>query len=257
MSADSKTPEEPRVEPAAEATEPSSRPPKEPSPKPGLSRVALVVLVAGAAHALAFRPEVAGSTSLWWWMLGGYGILTGVALHFLWQEGTLGARLTPRWGDFSIGFLTASILLLGSWLARGALAPSDTARYAWLYRFYLQLGDPELLQKSAVLTLTLLSLALTEELVWRGMVVDLLAARFGSRRGWIVSALLYAVATLPTVYLLADPAAGPNPLLPTAALGAGMVWSFVAARLGRLPPVIISHMAFSYFTVVQFRWPGV
>lgn len=223
----------------------------------GLLRVVLVVLLAGVTHALAFRSSIAGSTSVFWWMLGGSLLLAAVALHFYWREGTLFARLTPRWGDFSIGFLLAAILLLGSWLARGALAPSDTPRYAWLYRVYLHLGDPEVLQRSAALTLTLLSLAIIEELVWRGMVIDLLAARFGSRRGWIASALLYSVATLPTVFLLADQNAGPNPLLPIAALGAGLVWSFAAARLGRLPPVMISHMAFSYFSVVQFRWPGV
>lgn len=244
------TPEEPKagLEPAV---------PAENAGPPRLTRVWLVVLLAGAAHALAFRPTLSGSTALWWWLLGLYVLPVLVSLHYLWQEGTLRERLAPRWGDLSIGFLTASVLLVGSWLARGALAPSDTPRYAWLYRLYLQLGDPEVLQTSAALTLALLSVAIAEEIVWRGMVLDLLAARFGTRRGWILSAVLYAVATLPTVFLLRDPTAGLNPLLPTAAMGAGIVWSFVAARLGRLPPVMIAHMAFSYFSVVQFRWPGI
>jgi membrane protease YdiL (CAAX protease family) len=222
----------------------------------GLTRAALVVVVAGTIHALAFRPSLTGTMALWWWMLGGYALLTAVALHYLWQEGTFVDRLAPRWGDLSIGFVTAAVLLLASWLARGALAPSDTPRYAWLYRLYLQLGDPEVLQNSAALTLALLAIAVAEELVWRGMVLDILTVRFGSRSGWMLAALLYACATLPTLYALRDPVAGPNPLLPTAALGAGIVWSFVAARLGRLPPVMISHMVFSYFSVVQFRWPG-
>lgn len=233
-------------------------PPAQPDarPRPSLLRVGLVVAVTAAAHALAFRPALSGSTALWWWLLGGYVVLAGIAVHYLFQEGTLLDRLAPRWGDLSIGAVLAAALLLGSWLARGALAPSDTARYAWLYRLYVQLGDPEIVQQSIALTIVLLLVAVLEELVWRGLVLDLLTVRFGSRRGWMLATLLYAVGTLPTVYMLRDPIAGPNPLLPTAAIGAGLVWSFVAARLGRLPPVMISHMAFTYFSVVQFRWPG-
>jgi membrane protease YdiL (CAAX protease family) len=179
-----------------------------------------------------------------------------VARHYFWDQGTLVERLAPRWGDLSIGAISAMVLLMVSWLGRSALAPAHTPRRAWLYRVYLQLGDPELLQHSLWLTSTLLVIAVAEELVWRGLVLDLLTARLGSRRGWIASTLLYTLSLLPTVYLLRDPSAGLNPLLPTAALGAGLVWSFLAARLGRLPPVAISHMAFTYFTAVQFRWPG-
>ena len=82
------------------------------------------------------------------------------------------------------------------------------------------------------------------------------ADRLGSRRGWPLAALLYAVALLPSVYLLSDPSAGLNPLVVIAALGCGIVWSFMASLGGRLAPVIISHMAFTYFSALQFRWPG-
>ena len=57
-------------------------------------------------------------------------------------------------------------------------------------------------------------------------------------------------------WCLADPTAGPNPLLVVAALGCGLFWSFTASILGRLPPVIISHMVFTYFVSVQFHPPG-
>jgi uncharacterized protein len=227
-----------------------------PSARKDLLKVGAVVLIAGSAHALAFRPALSGSTALWWWLLGAYAVLAALALHHLWTEGTLVDRLQPRFGDLSIGVVLFAILLLASFVARSALAPADTVRYAWLYRLYLQLGDPEIVQHSASLTAVLLLVALFEELVWRGLVLDLLSARLGSRRGWMASTLAYTAATLPTLFALRDPVAGLNPLLPTAALGAGLVWSFAAARLGRLPPVMISHMAFSYFSVVQFRWPG-
>jgi membrane protease YdiL (CAAX protease family) len=92
--------------------------------------------------------------------------------------------------------------------------------------------------------------------VWRGLVLDRLAERFGSRRGWILSALCYSLSLAPTLFALRDPVAGLNPLLMIAALGCGIVWGFMAARFGRLFPAIFSHMAFTYFSAVQFRWPG-
>ena len=107
------------------------------------------------------------------------------------------------------------------------------------------------------LTAALLLIAAAEEVIWRGMVLDLLSERFGSRRGWILAAFCYALASVPTIYALRDPVAGLNPLLVTAALGCGIIWSFLAARLGRLAPGLFSHLAFTYFTAVQFRWPGI
>lgn len=221
-----------------------------------MKRIALVVAVLALAHAVSFRDTLAASPWFFGYIGAAYLALGAVALHYFWDQGTLWGRLAPRWGDLSIGALCAMGLLFASWLGRSALAPSGTPRQAWLYRLYIQLGDPELIQHSVWLTSALLLIAVAEELVWRGLVLDLLSARLGSRRGWIVAALLYALSLLPTVFALRDPIAGLNPLLPTAALGAGLVWGFLAARLGRLPPVAISHMAFTYFTAVQFRWPG-
>jgi membrane protease YdiL (CAAX protease family) len=221
-----------------------------------MKRVVLVVLVLCFANALAFRDTLAGSP---WFLVSlgaAYLALSVVALHHFWDEGTWRERLAPRWGDLSIGALSAIVLLFALWRGRSALAPAGTPRQAWLYRVYLQLGDPDLLQHSLWLTSLLLFIAVAEELVWRGLVLDILSARLGSRRGWIVSALLYTLSLLPTMFVLRDPVAGMNPLLPTAALGAGLVWGFLSARLGRLPPVAISHMAFTYLTAVQFRWPG-
>ena len=221
-----------------------------------MKRVALAILVSAAGNALAFRESHQGSALFWLWILLPLLVLSAVALHQFWDSGTLIDRFTPRWGDLSIGAVTAATLLLASFVARGALTPSGTERQAWLYRVYLQLGDPEVLQHSVMLTAALLLAAAMEELVWRGMVLDLLAERFGSRRGWILSALCYSLSLAPTLFALRDPVAGLNPLLMIAALGCGIVWSFMAARSGRLPPAIFSHMAFTYFSAVQFRWPG-
>jgi len=220
-----------------------------------MKRVALVLGVAFLANVFAFRDSFAGSSAFLWTLAVPYLGLAALALHHFWDQGTLIDRLRPRGGDLSIGAVTALVLLLASWLGRSALAPAGTPRQAWLYRVYLQLGDPELLQHSVTLTALLLFLPIAEELVWRGFVLDLVSERLGTRHGWTVTTLLYAFALLPSVYLLRDPAAGLNPLLPIAALGCGLVWGFLAGRVGRLTPVVVSHMAFTYFSAVQFRWP--
>lgn len=220
-----------------------------------MKRLVIVVLLLAAANGLAFRDSLAGSPAFLLTLALPYLALVGLSVHHFWEEGTLFDRLKPRGGDISIGAVSALLLLFASWLGRSALAPSGTPRQAWLYRIYLQLGDPDILQHSVTLTLLLLFIAAAEEIVWRGLVLDLASARFGTRRGWLITTLLYAVTICPTAYFLRDPTAGLNPLLPTAALGAGLVWGFLAGRLGRLMPVIVSHMAFTYFSAVQFRWP--
>ena len=207
------------------------------------------------AMAIAFRLDLAGSH--WFWLVLGlpYLALALLALRKLWDEGALLDVLTPRWGDFSIGFATAAVLLAASWGARAVLAPAGSTRVGWLFRIYAQIGDTDAVQRSFVLTSTLLLIVVCEELVWRSLVLDELTQRFGTRRGWPLSALCYGITALPTLYTLRVPEAGLNPLLVTAAFGCGLVWSFLSTIKGRLIPVIIAHGAFTYFSLVQFRWP--
>lgn len=218
-----------------------------------LSLLSFVVITAAMTY--AFRFEVAGTP--WFWVALGvpYALLAALALYKLWDEGTLLDVLSPRWGDLSLGFVTAAILLLSSWGARAVLAPADSPRLAWLFRIYAQIGDPDMVQRSVLYTGVLLVIVTCEELVWRSMVLDELTRRFGSRRAWPLAALAYGLAALPTLFTLRDPTAGLNPLLVTAALGCGIVWSFLASIKGRLVPVIIAHGVFTYFSFVQFRWP--
>jgi membrane protease YdiL (CAAX protease family) len=218
--------------------------------------VAIVFLIVAAAHAYALRLDFAGSWKLWAIMLGAY-VLTGLyALWRMWDDGTLLDKLRPRWGDLTVGAVTAMILLFGSWGARAVLAPQESPRHLWILRIYAQLGDPNVIQRSVLLTAAVLLVPLLEEIVWRGFVLDALEERFGKRVGWPLAALLYALAVVPSAVPLAVEKAGPNPLIAVAALGCGLVWSFTAMIMRRLPPVIFSHMAFTYFTAVQFRWPG-
>lgn len=221
-----------------------------------MKRVALVLAVVAASHTVAFRPSFAGTGSFFLVLLLPYVALAAVALHHFWEQGTLLDRLLPRRGDLAIGVLCAGALLFASWFARGRLAPAGSPREGWLFRIYVQLGDPDVIQESVTLTAALLLIALLEELVWRGLVLDLLSERLGLRVAWIACTAVYGLALSPTLFLLRDPVAGPNPLLVIAALGCGMVWSFLAGRLGRLLPVFVAHAVFTYFSAVQFRWPS-
>ena len=219
-------------------------------------RVLLTLLLTFAGMAYSFSEAAAGSPKFWLGVTLPYVPLVALALHKLWDEGTLLDLLTPRWGDLSIGAVSMIVLLFASWAARRVLTPAGTARQAWLFHLYLQLGNPEHIQRSTFYTLLILLVCAAEEIVWRGMVLGDLTERFGRRAALPLSALAYGFSTLPTLWLLRDPDAGLNPLLVTAAVGCGLVWSFLAAQLGRLAPVVISHMAFTYFTIVQFRLPG-
>jgi CAAX protease family protein len=218
--------------------------------------VALTLIVIAAAVGFASRPAFAGPAALWIALGAPYLVLAVVALVRMWRDGTFGDRLKPRWGDLSVGVVSAALLLMASWGAREVLAPAGTPRNAWLLHIYIELGPPNRIQNSIVLTGLVLLVPLLSEVVWRGMVLDLMNERFGTRRGWWLAALAYTLAVVPSAFTLSDPTAGLNPLLVVGAFGCGLAWSFIAAKMDRLPAVIISHAAFVYFSVVQFRWPG-
>jgi membrane protease YdiL (CAAX protease family) len=218
--------------------------------------VALVFASVLLMSAIALKPEWGGSYKLWGALLGVYGGWSGFALYRMWNEGTLKAILTPRRGDFAIGAAAAFVLLLGSWLARARIAPPGSEAQAWLAYVYLLIGDPNVLQRSLLLTASLLLVATFEEIVWRVLVLDQLMQRLGARRAWPISALLYALALAPTAYTLRAEPLGYNPLLPLAALGCGLVWGLMGRLFGRLWPMAFSHMVFSYFSATQFRLPG-
>ena len=220
-----------------------------------MKRTLLTTALITAAMAFAFRLELAGSPGFWAALAVPYALLAALALYKLWDEGTLVDVLSPRWGDLSLGALTAAVLLLASFGARAVLAPAGSTRQAWLLRIYAQIGDSDVVQRSVLYTGLLLFIVVCEELVWRSMVLDELSERFGTRRGWPLAALCYGVTALPTLYTLRAPIAGLNPLLVTAAIGCGIVWTFLASIKGRLLPVIVAHGVFTYFSLVQFRWP--
>jgi membrane protease YdiL (CAAX protease family) len=202
------------------------------------------MLVVAAATTFALRPAVAEHWSMWVALLGSYtglAVWSGLALH---KRKLLGQRLRPRGGDLSVGILLGLLLATFGVVAQRALAPAGAPSHAWLFTIYAQVGniqaDPALLTGLAVLVIA-------EELVWRGFVLETIRERLGTRWAAPLSAVAYAIAHLPTAWTLSTPAAGLNPLLVLASLGCGLVWAFATLALGRLWPVIASHLVFTYF----------
>jgi membrane protease YdiL (CAAX protease family) len=150
----------------------------------------------------------------------------------------------------TIGALIAGVSYFVAAVVHIALSGRLEHEDVWLQRLYLQLGDPNAGAPFAV-AFSILAIAAVEEIVWRGWVMGALADAFGDRTAWIGSALLYALAHLPTVLLLADRWFGPNPLVVAAALGGGLLWGYVALRFERLGPAIFAHALFSW-AIVSF-----
>lgn len=182
------------------------------------------------------------------------------ALYGVWQarrDGVLGELLRVRGGDFSRGFLGTAIVFAGAWAFTRVFAPVGSDRESWLARLYLQLGQPSMLRaRVAGVVVVFVVTALAEEIVWRGLVPSLLEERVGSRRAWMASAGLYALAHLPVAWSLRVTDAGLNPVIPLAALGCGIVWGAMARRFGRLWPGIFSHVLFDWAAVMMFRFWG-
>lgn len=218
--------------------------------------VGIVVTIAVASH-FAFQQSRAGTPAFYLIMAVptvALAIAGSVRAH---ADGVLRQWFRVRAGDLTIGILSAGILFAGSWAVSKTL---KLPQLLWLARLYDQLGDAAALRKQvSMLVAVMVITAIAEEIVWRGLVVSLLEEKIGSRRAWVWAAVLYSVAHVPTIWALKDVNAGPNPLLVAAALGAGLVWGFMARRFERLVPGMISHVFFDWVVLMMFRlWgPGI
>lgn len=218
----------------------------------------LPVVVTGAASYLAFSPDRSGSLAFWLLLCGAMIALGAVAAAWGAREGLLREWMTPRAGDFTRGWVGLAILYLATWGFARVVTPVGSKREIWLVSLYGQLGDPRSLQAHAPAVAAAIVVAtVAEEIVWRGMVTQLLADRLGSRWAWAWAAGLYALANAPTAVSLGS-LGGLNPVLVLAALGGGLLWGAMARRFGRLAPGIIAHALFDWVVVMMFPiWGGV
>jgi membrane protease YdiL (CAAX protease family) len=225
-------------------------------PHPGSTRAvawaATLVLSAAVtvANMVSFHPT-RGATAMVIGTVGAVYALFGLtACVWLSRRRELRRRLLPARGDITIGALVAAgsyfVALGGSVL----LAPVGSPREAWLRNVYLQIGDPRT-TATVVVALAVIAVASLEEIVWRGWIMVLLSEAHGERAGWLITTALYALVHLPAVVLLADPRAGPNPLVMGAAAGLGLLWGWLAMRFGRLGPALFAHALFTW-AIVEF-----
>jgi membrane protease YdiL (CAAX protease family) len=231
---------------------------------------AIVLAIATGAH-FAFQLSRAGQPSFLLWIGVPTVIIAVIGAIRAHRQGDLYRRgsfdengnaggagwLNVRSGDFTRGFAAAGLLFASAWGFMRVVAPVGSDRESWLARLYLQLGDPSTLKKNVVfVVIAIVVMSIAEELVWRGLVTSLLEDLVGSRRAWVWAAVLYAIAHVPTLWALRDPVAGLNPVLPAAALAAGLVWGFMARRFERLLPGIFAHVLFDWAVLMMFRLWG-
>ena len=239
-------------------SDPTAASPESPGPRgaersqkrEAIAASTLVTLATAAAISFTFNPERAGQP-IGLIVLGAvYAVFTALAIGRLHLRGDLRDQLRPRGGDLALGAITAAFLYGIAMVAHLAITGPGSPRAGWIMRVYLQLGDPtvgpHMLRSAAVF-----GVAALEEVTWRGLVMRSLEGALDKKRAWLLSTLLFAVAHVPTVYLLADTSAGPNPLVVAAALGCSLVWGFIALRYRRLVPAIFAHALFSW-AVVEF-----
>ncbi|HEY1692618.1 MAG TPA: CPBP family intramembrane glutamic endopeptidase [Polyangiaceae bacterium] len=214
--------------------------------------VALTVVVTAAASYVAFLPRYSGTVVFWALAGGPTLVLAGVAAAWARREELLRGWLAPRWGDFTRGVVGAVLLFGIAWAFSHVVVPVGSHREIWLVSLYGQIGDPRLLQQRAPLVAAaILVVTFAEEVLWRGMVTQLLADRVGTRTAWIWAAVLYALAYVPTAWSLRA-SGGLDPILPVAALGAALLWGAMARAFGSLTPSILAHALFDWAVVMMF-----
>lgn len=229
-----------------------------PSPTPRRIRwlyplLACSVLTLG--NALAFRTELAGSPLFWMFLSAPTLAQATYAALVQSSRARLRQLLTPRAGDLTLGAVVGAIMLALSWAIRDVLQNSGGTAQAWLELLFAQLGDPRDVQESASLTVLIIAVAFGEEILHRGWIQDHMNALLGRSRGWIASGVLFACTLSPTILTLRS-AEAPNPLLFVAALGCGLCFGLCRKLTDRLTPGFVAHAVFTYFTVAQFRSPG-
>lgn len=211
----------------------------------------IVTIVSGATLSYAFSADAMGPLR----MLSAVGLcylgLTVATCLFLKGRGELGV-LVPRRLDITAGAMVALVMYLISNLVPMVVLRGRVAE-GWLWRIYVQLGDPREVAAPYVGP-AILVIAALEELVWRGWVMRALRTAYGARRALWLSAVLYAAAHAGTVLTLRDADAGPNPLIVMAALFGGLVWGALALRFERMGPSLFAHAFFSWATLLFPLW---
>ncbi len=180
--------------------------------------------LAGVVWTVAFR----GRSHFWQKMAVGVGAMGALALAA--NPELRSARNRPRLRDVPVGLATAGVLYgifrVGDHFARRVM-PTGAEDIADVYE------RRKMASRRFIAPALALVIAPGEELFWRGLVNGYLMQRLGRVRGSALGAVIYGGIHLITGNLTLSGAAGI----------AGAFWSLQYLFQGRLPPVIVSHVA--------------
>lgn len=202
-----------------------------------------------------------GGTTLWVVYGAGLVVCAGIALYSLWSDEMLRDVMRPRGLDLSLGMVPAAALIFSIvWVHQHYIAPPselggllrkcvlEGARFPrgdvhgigkvfeWVRAEVCRSYGVSLGVTGPMRGLVVFAVASLEEIAWRGGIQQLMSEKLGSTRGWLVTALLFGLAHVPTGQWL----------LSLLALACGLLWGAMYRYRGRLVPSLVSHAAFSY-----------
>jgi membrane protease YdiL (CAAX protease family) len=174
------------------------------------------------------------------WLLMGSGV-GGLGLVALWVRGPFPRAEGIRPGDLGVGAASAALLYAVFSLGRdimGRLVPMAPAQIGSVYALRAQAPW------WVIALLLVCVIGPGEELFWRGLVQWGLVRRFGPGPGWAIATAIYGGVHL----------AAANPMLVVAALVAGGFWGLLYLRLGRIAPLVVSHVVWdlTVFLILPF-----
>ncbi len=146
---------------------------------------------------------------------------------------------TPALSTMALGALVGVIMSLATWglyPVSISILPAIQVEVETLYALLRQWPGP--LRAFPLLLLVVAA----EELVWRGVAIDLLSPSLGARRAVLVSALLYV---LPQVAL-------GSPLLVVVAASCGLLWGALRVRTQGLAAPFVAHLVWDILVFVMF-----
>ena len=181
---------------------------------------------------------LAGRVNIW---LGtGAAALTSLILIWFGMRPALDAfRRMPAASTIALGTIVGVAMSFATW---------------WLYPVSISVLPPIQREVETLYTLLrqwpgpvrafplLLLVVAAEELVWRGVAIDLLSKPLGAWRAVLVSALLYV---LPQVAL-------GSPLLIVVAASCGLLWGALRVRTGGLAAPFAAHLVWDILVFVIF-----
>lgn len=204
------------------------------SPAAGAARAALMAIPAGAAvWAVIFAWQPA---NFWVLMTAGVGGLGALAVKI---RGPFPLREGARGSDLLAG-ASASLFLYAVFavgrVGADRVLPFAASQVSAVYALRAQ--------APAWVIAPLLALVIGpgEELFWRGLVQWGLVQRLGVGRGWGAAAILYGLVHV----------AAANAILVIAATVAGAFWGWLYLRIGRIAPVVVSHILWDLAVLLIF-----